>query len=188
MLPVLYIAQAAMSFKTGLAEKKQIGLNAAVAAQNYRTRVDNMLAVGQANALRESKIGTQQIAELESGYARSGVEMTGDVAAYLSEVKAVQERDAQQRYQDMFYNISVLGVQNENMQIAAENAQDTAMMAAISGAVAGGTGAYESYSENANYWDRFGAAANSLPKPTASSAAARTYPTPPSVPSIMEFN
>jgi len=159
-MALMGLMQAGFSVVGGLQESKQIKVNAKIQSQDIMNRMIAMRQAGTANALRESKIGTSRLANLESGYATSGVEMTGDIAAYLSEVAATQEANAQQRNQDLFYQLSVMEVQRQNMNIAAKSASKSAMLSAISGGVAGGAAAYDTYSENAAYWKRFGPAAD----------------------------
>jgi len=163
-MTLMKIGQAGFQFYGGMNQAKQIKMNASVQSQDITNRMVAMRQAGVANAKRESRINDQRIAQLESGYSRSGVEMSGDIAAYISEVAATQEANAQQRGQDMFYQLSVQEVQRQNMLIAAESAEKAAKLSAISGGMSGGMDAYETYSENANFWDKYGPAANSQNK------------------------
>jgi len=144
----------------GFQQAKQIKMNAKAQSQDIKNRMLSLRQSGEANALRQSKIGTSQLANLESGYSVSGVEMSGDVSNYISEVAATQELNAQQRSQDLYYQLSVMEVQRSNMRIAAKSAEKSAILSAISGGAAGGAAAFETYSENADYWDKYGPAAN----------------------------
>lgn len=160
-MAMMGIMQAGFNVVGGLAQADQLKMNAKAQSSDIKNRMIAMKQAGQANASRANKIGTARLAQLESGYTVSGVEMSGDIATYLSEVRATQEMDAQQRGQDLFYQLSVMEVQRQNMEIAAEQASKAAILSAISGGAAAGVGALETYSENAAYWSKFGPAANS---------------------------
>jgi len=154
--PLLTFIQGLTSATTAFQSARQLSYNADVISSDIDARIEQETMARRANALRESQAGSRRLAQIESGYSVSGVEMSGDVANYVSKVAAVQERDIQQRNQDLYYKVQVMRVQQENMEMAAKMREKSFLIQAASSLIGGGINALTQKKEIENYWENYG--------------------------------
>ena len=154
--PLLTFIQGLTSATTAFQSARQLSYNADVISSDIDARIEQETMARRANALRESQAGSRRLAQIESGYSVSGVEMSGDVANYVSKVAAVQERDIQQRNQDLYYKVQVMRVQQENMEMAAKLREKSVLIQAASSLIGGGINALTQKKEIDNYWENYG--------------------------------
>lgn len=150
-----------------LQQREQLEVNAEAAAKNFGVRQRNLLAARTANARREARITSMKLADIESSYSVSGIEMSGDVANYISQVAAVEEQNSQQLTQDAFYASAVMETQKNNLLTQADNQKDAMLFSAVSSIFGGAMAGAETMSEddfyksaikeeNDYYWSTFG--------------------------------
>lgn len=158
---ILQIGQGFIGGFTNMLQSKQIEANAKIMARDMKNRKDAMLAARLANSKREANITSHKLADIESAYSVSGIEMGGDIANYVAEVAAVEEMNTQQLNQNAFYTAAVMDVQRENMQNQAKQKSRALKIGAIAGMFGATFEAAEIYSENASYWENYGPGTNS---------------------------
>lgn len=158
---IMQIGQGFIGGFTSILQSKQVEANAKVMAKDMKNRKQAMLAARLANSQREANITSHKLADIESAYSVSGIEMGGDIANYVAEVAAVEEMNTQQLNQNAYYTAAVMDVQRENMQMQAKQKSRALKIGAIAGMFGASFEAAEIYSENASYWDNYGPGTNS---------------------------
>lgn len=160
-LAAMQLIQGVVDANTLYNQSKQIRYNARVAEANIFNNINTMIVNRKANARREVNIGTRRLAQIENSFAKSGIEMRGDVVNYMAEIAGVQELDIQQRNQDMFYQTEVMKVQSENMRMAAKQQEKALKMSAITSLIGAGAKAGVTQSESVSFWQKYGVSTGS---------------------------
>ena len=135
-MAILAALKAAQGIVGGLSkwgQAEQIETNAGVMAQDMANRRQAMLSARLANSKREATITSNYLADMESSYSISGIEMSGDIANYVAQHAAMAELNTQQLNQDAYYAAAVMDVQKENMQMAAKQKSKALKIGAIAG-------------------------------------------------------
>ena len=155
-LPAITFLQGLTNAGTLYSSAQQTSYNARTMANDIDARIQQETQARQANARRESNAGTRRLAQIESGYSRSGVEMSGDVANYVAKVAAVQEAEIQQRNQDLRYKVEVMEIQKDNMLMAAKMRERSLLISSFTSLIGGGVEAMTQGRKITNYWEKFG--------------------------------
>lgn len=132
---------------TNMNMAKQTKYNAQANSKSIDIQIYNQTQARQVNARTEFERDRRHLAQIENNFARSGVEMSGDIVNYLSGIRAVQEVDMQQLNQDNQYQISVLRVEQENLERQARMESKGYKLAAITSLLGGGMQAYGQVAE-----------------------------------------
>ncbi len=155
-MAALQFGQGIFNFNSKLDQSRQIRENARVMEQDMITRRNDLIARRRANAIRETKISSQNTAQLVNQYAVSGVEFSGDVANYVAKASAVDELNKQQATQDALYSAAVMDVERRNMKANAKYLERSMRMSAVSSLIGGGLQGMDTFTNTTNYWEKYG--------------------------------
>lgn len=152
----MQLAQGIVNGISSWQQSKQVRANAQVMQGDMINRKNAMLAARLANSKREAQITSAKLANIESMYSVSGIEMKGDIVNYIAEVAAAEELNSQQLTQDAFYTATVMDVQRENMRTAAKQQEKALKISAFTSLFGATAQAGLTYSESASYWEKNG--------------------------------